>query len=167
MEFQTLINDVKGKAQTYAGQAQNAAQTSVDTVKKANDVVVKHFKTLAETETTAAKDLYAEAVKSFEKARKDGVKTVAAAPVGYLPKDRAVTAFDDTVKIVVKTRDELTKVFNAGFEGVQIDLGIKKAPVKKAVKRTTKRATTARKTATKKATTTAKKATTAAKKATA
>ena len=161
MEIQTIINDAKGKAQTYADRAQNAAKTGVDTAKKANDVVVKQFKTLAETETTAAKDLYAEAVKAFDKARKDGVKAVAAQPVAYLPKDRAIAAYDDTVKVVVKTRDELNKVLTKGFDGIQIDLGFKKAPVKKAVKR----ASTTRKTVAKKTTTTAKKATTTAKKA--
>ncbi|MEC9406535.1 MAG: phasin family protein [Pseudomonadota bacterium] len=170
MEIQVVINDVKGKAETYAVQAQDVFKTSVEVAKQANGIVVGSVQTLAKTESAAAKDLYEAALASFEKAKKAGVKAVANQPVEYLPngKDRIVTAYSDSVKVVTKARTDLEKVFEKGFDTIQVQLGLKKpAPkkrataAKKAPAKTaaTKKAATGTKTTAKRTTATAKKTT--------
>lgn len=166
MELQTVINDVKGKAETYADQAQNVIKTSVDVVKQANGIVVGSVQTLAKTESAAAKDLYEAAVASFEKAKKAGVKAVANEPMAYVPagRDRVTTAYTDSVKVVTKARTDLEKVFDKGFDSIQVTLGVKKPAPKRAAstaKKTATKTASSAKTATK---TTAKRTTTAAKK---
>ena len=175
MEIQSVINDVKGKAESYAGQAQNVFKHGVDTVKAANDIVVKNVQKLAEAESATAKDLYSVTVESFNKARTDGVKAVTSNPEAYVPagRDHIVSAYETGVTTFTKTRDELSKVFTKGFDHIQVELGVKPAPKKKAApKKTTSAAngatksatSTARKSTTAKRTTTARKTTTAAKK---
>ena len=161
MEIQTVITDVKGKAEVYAGQAQDVFKTSVEVVKKANGIVVGSVQTLAKTESAAAKDLYDAAVASFEKAKQDGVKAVATKPVDYLPSgsDRISTAYSGSVKGVTKARTDLEKVFEKGFDTIQIQLGLKAKPAPK------KRAAPAKTTAAAKKPTTARKTTTAKKAA--
>lgn len=56
MEIQVVINDVKGKAETYAAQAQDVFKTSVEVAKQANGIFVGSVQTLAKTESAAAKD---------------------------------------------------------------------------------------------------------------
>ncbi|PWN57864.1 phasin family protein [Abyssibacter profundi] len=176
MEIQVVINDVKGKAETYAAQAQDVFKTSVEVAKQANGIFVGSVQTLAKTESAAAKDLYDAALASFEKAKKAGVKAVANEPVEYLPngKDRIVTAYSDSVKVVTKARTDLEKVFEKGFDTIQVQLGLKKPAPKKRATTAAKKAPAKTTAATKKAAagtktttkTTAKRTTAAAKKAT-
>lgn len=166
MEFQTVINDVKGKAETYAGQAQDVFKTSVNVVKQANGIVTGSVQTLAKTESAAAKDLYASAVASFEKAKKAGFKAVANEPMAYVPagRDRVSSAYSDSIKVVTKARTDLEKVFNKGFDAIQVSLGVKKSAPKRAASSAKKTAAKSANSAASTAKTTAKRTTTAAKK---
>lgn len=170
MEIQVVINDVKGKAETYAGQAQGVIKTSVEVAKQANGIFVGSMQTLAKTEGAAAKDLYDAALASFEKAKKAGVKAVANKPAEYVPngRDRIVTAYSDSVKVVTKARTDLEKVLEKGFDTIQVQLGLKKpAPKKRATstaKKAPAKATAAKKTTAAKTTTATKRTTTSAAK---
>jgi hypothetical protein len=149
MSLQTVVDDVKVRVENLTAQGQKLAQISLDTLKQANGVVVDKFQALVSTQTEAAKDLFSSAKTGFEKARADGLKAVAAAPISYLPpKDKLVTVFNDTVELFSGAGDELYKTFKSGFTTIQTELTGK--PVVKKAKAAAKRATKAvRKTAAK------------------
>ena len=152
MSLQTVVDDVKGRVETLTAQGQKVAQISLDTLKQTGEIVAGKFQALVKTESEAAKDLYAAAKLGLDKARADGIKAVAAAPIGYLPpKDKFITVYNETVTIVSKTGDELYKTFKTGFSSIQAELKGEAAPVVKKVKAATKKAAGAAKKAAAKA----------------
>lgn len=120
MNVETIVNDVKGKVEPIVAKGQEAVQVGFETLKTANGIVVEGVQTLVKTNVDAGKDLFAAAQTSFEKAKADGIKTVAANPVAYLPegKERVISAYNDTVTLVTKTGDELVKTFKQGFDSI-------------------------------------------------
>ena len=153
MNVETIVADVKDRVepileqgQEILEQGQEVVLAGFETLKSANAIVVEGVQTLVKTHVEAGKDLFAVAQTSFEKARTDGIKAVAANPVAYLPesKERVLSAYNDSVAVVSKTGDELAKTFKQGFE--TISAKISGEPVVKKVKRTAKKAgATARK----------------------
>ncbi|MES1943148.1 hypothetical protein PC39_03457 [Salinisphaera sp. PC39] len=151
MAIQNIFNTVKGRVETARKQSREAFKAYMDTQKKALDVVSANAQSLAKTEIGAAKDVYAAAKASFEKARQDGVRQVASKPQDYVPasRDTVVSAYKETLDLLVKTGNELSTVVNKGYKSVRDKLtGKKPAARKTAAKRkstTTTRKTTARK----------------------
>ncbi|WP_295680680.1 hypothetical protein [uncultured Nevskia sp.] len=145
MNLQSVVEDVKGRVESISGQGQKVAEISIDSLKQAGDVVVGGYKSLVSENTTAAKEIYSAAVSSFEKAKTDGLKAVAADPISYLPATGTLTApFSQTVTVVSRTGEELYKVVKTGVETIQAQLTGKSpivAKVSKAAKSTTKKAT--------------------------
>ena len=152
MSLQSVVEDVKGRVETLSGHGQKVAEISIDSLKQAGDVVVGGYKSLVSDNTAAAKEIYSAAVSSFEKAKTDGLKAVAADPISYLPTTDTLTApFSQTVTVVSRTGEELYKVVKTGVETIQAQLTGKPAVVakaEKAVKATTKKATASVKKAT-------------------
>ncbi|WP_292998262.1 hypothetical protein [Nevskia sp.] len=144
MSLQSVVEDVKGRVETLSGHGQKVAEISIDSLKQAGDVVVGGYKSLVSDNTAAAKEIYSAAVSSFEKAKTDGLKAVAADPISYLPTTDTLTApFSQTVTVVSRTGEELYKVVKTGVETIQAQLTGKPAVVakaEKAVKATTKKA---------------------------
>ncbi|WP_022974809.1 hypothetical protein [Nevskia ramosa] len=144
MNLQSVVEDVKGRVESISGQGQKVAEISIDSLKQAGDVVVGGYKSLVSENTTAAKEIYSAAVSSFEKAKTDGLKAVAADPISYLPTTGTLTApFSQTVTVVSRTGEELYKVVKTGVETIQAQLTGKPVLAKKAekaVKSTTKKA---------------------------
>ena len=144
MNFQSVVEDVKGRVETISGHGQKVAEISIDSLKQVGDVVVGGYKSLLTENTTAAKEIYSAAVSSFEKAKTDGLKAIAADPISYLPATDTLTApFSQTVTVVSRTGEELYKVVKTGVETIQAQLTGKPAVVakaEKAVKATTKKA---------------------------
>jgi len=144
MSLQSVVEDVKGRVETLSGHGQKVAEISIDSLKQAGDVVVGGYKSLVSDNTAAAKEIYSAAVSSFEKAKTDGLKAVAADPISYLPTTDMLTApFSQTVTVVSRTGEELYKVVKTGVETIQAQLTGKPAVVakaEKAVKATTKKA---------------------------
>lgn len=158
MNFQSVVEDVKGRVETISGHGQKVAEISIDSLKQAGDVVVNGVQTLVSENTTAAKEIYSAAVSSFEKAKTDGLKAIAADPISYLPTTNTLTApFSQTVTVVSRTGEELYKVVKTGVETIQAQLTGKSPIVAKATK--------AAKSTSKKAAATVKKAVKAAEKA--
>lgn len=150
MTFQSVVEDVKGRVETISTRGQKVAEISLDGFKQAGDIVVETVQTLITDSTAAAKDILESAKTSFEKAKTDGLKAVAADPISYLPpSEKLVTPFSNTVSVVSKTSDELFQVAKTSFSSIQAQI-TGETPVKKAAK--TVKATA------KKATSTAKKA---------
>jgi hypothetical protein len=120
MNVETIVSDVKGKVEPIVAKGQDVVQAGFETLKSANGIVVEGVQTLVKTNVEAGKDLFAAAQTSFEKAKADGIKTVAANPVAYLPegKERVISAYNDTVTLVTKTGDELVKTFKQGFDSI-------------------------------------------------
>lgn len=142
MNLQSVVEDVKGRVESISGQGQKVAEISIDSLKAAGDVVVGGYKALVSENTTAAKEIYSAAVSSFEKAKSDGLKAVAADPISYLPATGTLTApFSQTVTVVSRTGEELYKVVKTGVETIQAQLTGKSpvAKVAKAAKATTKK----------------------------
>jgi hypothetical protein len=140
MSLQTVVEDVKGRVETLTAQGQKVAQISLDTLKQSGEIVAGKFQVLVKTESDAAKDLYAAAKLGLDKALADGIKAVAAAPIGYLPpKAKFITVYNETVTIVGKTGDELYKTLKTGFSSIQAEITGTPVPVKK-VKAATKKA---------------------------
>jgi hypothetical protein len=138
MSLQTVVDDVKGRVESLTAQGQKLAQISLDTLKQVNGIVVDKFQALVDTQTGAAKDLYASAKTGIEKARADGFKAVASAPISYLPpKDKIVTVFNDTVTLITGTGEELYKTVKTGFGTAKTELTAK--PVTKKVKAAAKK----------------------------
>lgn len=143
MNFQSVVEDVKGRVETISGHGQKVAEISIDSLKQVGDVVVGGYKSLVTENTTAAKEIYSAAVSSFEKAKTDGLKAIAADPISYLPAtDTLVAPFNQTVTVVSRTGEELYKVVKTGVETIQAQLTGKSpvAKVTKAAKSTTKKA---------------------------
>lgn len=167
MGIQDIVSNVKTRVENARKQSREAFKAYVDTQKKAFDVVSNNAQTLAKTEINAAKDVYAAAKSSFDKARQDGVRQVASKPQNYLPSSRetVVSAYKETLDLLVKTGNELSSVVNKGYQNVRNKLaGRKPAARKTAAKRKTastgsrKTAATRKKTATRKSSTASKTA---------
>lgn len=124
MNVETIVNDVKARAEVVAAKGQDVVETSFETLKAANAIVVEGVTSLFETNVAAGKDLLAVAQTSFSKAKTDGIKAVAANPVAYLPegKDRVIAAYNDSVAVVTKTSDELVKTLKSGYETISAKL---------------------------------------------
>ena len=123
MSFQTVVDDVKGRVESITATGQKVAQISIDTLKAANEIVVDKFQALVKTETDAAKEIFTTAKTSFEKAKTDGIKAVASAPISYLPpREKFITVFNETVTIVSTTGDELYKALKVGFVQISDEL---------------------------------------------
>lgn len=148
MNLQTVVDDVKGRVETLTSQSQKVAQISLDTLKQVNEIVVDKFQALLKTETAAAKDLFSAAKTGLDKARADGLKAVASAPISYLPeRSKLVTVYNDTVTLITDTGEKVYQTFKTGFTTIQgelkgetVEVEGEAAPVKKA--KTTKKAGT-------------------------
>lgn len=140
MNVETIVNDVKGRVEPIVAKGQEVVEAGFETLKSANAIVVEGVQTLVQTNVAAGKDLFAAAQTSFEKAKTDGLKTVAANPVAYLPegKDVVVAAYNDSVSLVTKTSDELVAALKEGFDSINATLSGK--PVVAQVKATAKKA---------------------------
>lgn len=152
MAIQELFNDVGTRVESARKHSREAFAAYVDTQKKALDVLSGNARTLAKTEIGAAKEVYAAAKASFDKARVDGIRQVADQPRAYLPAGRQtlVSTYRETLDLLAKTGDELSTVVGKGYRNVRDKLtGRKPAARKTAAKRKT--ATGTRKGATRKA----------------
>lgn len=140
MDVETIVNDVKGRVEPIVAKGQEVVETGFETLKSANAIIVEGVQTLVQTNVAAGKDLFAAAQTSFEKAKTDGLKTVAANPAAYLPegKDVVVAAYNETVSLVSKTGDELVAALKEGFDSINATISGKPAVAK--VKTTAKRA---------------------------
>ncbi|MEK6807010.1 MAG: hypothetical protein AABY95_10235 [Pseudomonadota bacterium] len=141
MNFETVVEEVKGGFELVSSRAQGAAEASFKTLVKANDVVVGGVQGLVKTHTEAGKALLDAGLSSFDKAKTDGLMAVVANPIVYLPagKDTLVDAFSDTVDTFTKTGEKLVKVIVTGYETIANEIaGIK--PVKKKAKKAVKAA---------------------------
>lgn len=139
MNVETIVNDVKGRVEPIVAKGQEVVETGFETLKSANAIIVEGVQVLVKTNVEAGKDLFAAAQTSFEKAKTDGLKTVAANPVAYLPegKDLVVAAYNDTVSLVAKTSDELVQTLKEGFDSINATITGKPAVAK--VKATVKK----------------------------
>ena len=140
MAIQDIIKDVRSRVESASKQYQDAFNATLDVNRKALTVVRGNARSLANTEVGAAKNLYAAAQASFEKARKDGVRQVANKPSAYLPegRDQVVAAYKQTIELLVKTGNELSDVVTDGYKTVLAKLNGKKAATSKpAAKKTT------------------------------
>jgi len=166
MAIQDIIKDVRARVETASKQYQDAFFATVEVNKKALNVVSNNARSLAKTEVGAAKNLFAAAQASFDKARKDGVRQIANKPSDYVPngRDQVVAAYKQTIELLVKTGNELSDVVTKGYKTVIGKLNgkkaaPKKAPAKKAAaKKTAAKKPAARKTAAKRTTSATSKA---------
>jgi hypothetical protein len=141
MSFQSVVSDVRGRAEDLGAQTQRVAKISYDVLTQAGEIVVGGVQDLVKGQTEAYKDLFESAWSGLEKARADGIKAVATAPISYLPpRDKLLGVVTETVEVVTKTGEELYKAFKDGFsslageveEIVEKETARAKATVKKA-----------------------------------
>lgn len=148
MTVETIVSDVKAKAEVVVARGQEVVESGFETLKAANAIVVEGVQAVVQTNVAAGKDLYAVAQTSLTKAKTDGIKAVASNPVAYLPegKDRVLTAYSDTVAVVSKTSDELVKTLKQGYETISAKISGETvvteaaATAKKTVKKTAAKA---------------------------
>jgi len=153
MAIQDVFNDVKARVEAASKRYQGIFNTYVDVNRKAFNVVTTKAQTLANTEIGAAKNIYAAARASFDQARKDGLRQVASKPTQYVPngRDQVVSAYKQTIDLLVKTGTELTDIYSKGYKSILDDVTGKKAkPAAK--KRAATRKAPARKTTAKRST---------------
>ena len=105
MKIQEIVSDVRNRVGTVGRNYQDAFKAYFDAQRQAVGVVTKNGQTLANTEIGAAKNVFAAAKSSFDKARKDGVRKVANNPQAYVPngRDQIVSAYKDTIDLLVQT----------------------------------------------------------------
>lgn len=168
MNFETVVQDVKGRLDTVGSQAQDAAKHGVETFKASSDLVINSVQGLVKTHTGVAKELAENGKASFDKAVKDGLVAVAKNPADYVPagRDKLVGAFNETVSTVSATGEKLAKVIKTGVNDITVVIKGEQGTVKPAAKRATKTVKTAAKRTSAKATAAKKSATGAARKAT-
>lgn len=149
MNVEAIVSDVKGRVEPIVTKGQEVVLAGFETLKSANGIVVESVQTLVKTNVEAGKDLLAAAQTSLEKAKADGLKTVAANPIAYLPegKERVISAYNDSVTVVTQTGDELVKTFKHGYKTINAKIAGKPAAVAKAKATVKKAATKAKKVA--------------------
>jgi len=169
MSVETLVSDVKTRADVVVTRGQEVIEVSVDTLKSANTIVIEGMQELLQTNVEAGKELAALTQASFQKAKTDGLKAVAADPIAYVPeaKTTVVAAYSDSLKVVTKTGDELAKTLKLGVTTISAKVQGKTpvAKAKKAAKKVAKKAASNAKAATASAKKAVKKTVKAAKKA--
>lgn len=139
MNLQTLVADVKSRAQQLNARGQKVAKISLDSLKQANQIVVDRSHTLLELQLATSKSLLESAKAGLTKARHDGVKAVLAAPTSYLPaRDKLASLLADTRTALTETHAELVKVAKDGYStATRQDVATK---VRKAASKTTRSA---------------------------
>ena len=167
MKIQEIVSDVRSRVGTAGKHYQDAFKAYFDAQRKAVGVVTKNGQTLANTEIGAAKNLFAAAKSSFDKARTDGVRKVANNPQAYVPngRDQIVSAYKDTIDLLVQTGNELSSVVTSGYKSVIGKLSgetQKKAGTRKTSSAGSRKASTAKSASTK--TTAAKRKTASTRK---
>ena len=153
MSVETLVSDVKTRADVVVTRGQEVLEVGVDTIKTANTIVIEGVQELVQTNVEAGKELAALTQASFEKVKADGLKAVAADPIAYVPdtKSTVVAAYKDSLKVVTKTGDELAKTLKKGATSITATVQGKKVvtKAKKAAKKVAKKATSTAKKAVK------------------
>ncbi|MBO9469472.1 hypothetical protein J7355_05120 [Endozoicomonas sp. G2_2] len=172
MKIQEIVSDVRSRVGTAGKHYQDAFKAYFDAQRKAVGVVTKNGQTLANTEIGAAKNLFAAAKSSFDKARTDGVRKVANNPQAYVPngRDQIVSAYKDTIDLLVQTGNELSSVVTSGYKSVigklsgetQKKAGTRKTTTRKTSSAGSRKASTAKSASTK--TTAAKRKTASTRK---
>ncbi len=172
MKIQEIVSDVRSRVGTAGKHYQDAFKAYFDAQRKAVGVVTKNGQTLANTEIGAAKNLFAAAKSSFDKARTDGVRKVANNPQAYVPngRDQIVSAYKDTIDLLVQTGNELSNVVTSGYKSVigklsgetQKKAGTRKTTTRKTSSAGSRKASTAKRASTK--TTAAKRKTASTRK---
>lgn len=144
MSIETIVSDVKSRADLVVSRGQEAVEIGVETLKAANTIVVEGVQALVETNVAAGKELATLVQASLDKAKTDGLKAVAGNPVAYLPegKTTVVQAYTESVKLVSKTGDDLAKTLKSGVESIaaKIQGETVVAKAKKTVRKTVKKA---------------------------
>lgn len=133
MNVETIVNDVKGTVEPIITKGQDVVIVGFETLKTANGIVVDGVTTLVQTQVEAGKDLFAAAQVSFEKVKADGIKAVAADPIAYLPesKERVISAYNDSLTVVVDTSEKLAKTFKKGYTTINAKIAGKPARARK------------------------------------
>ena len=172
MKIQEIVSDVRSRVGTAGKHYQDAFKAYFDAQRKAVGVVTKNGQTMANTEIGAAKNLFAAAKSSFDKARTDGVRKVANNPQAYVPngRDQIVSAYKDTIDLLVQTGNELSNVVTSGYKSVigklsgetQKKAGTRKTTTRKTSSAGSRKASTAKRASTK--TTAAKRKTASTRK---
>lgn len=149
MSVETIVNDVKARADVVVSRGQEVVEVSLETLKAVNAIVVEGVQNLVETNVAVGKELVGLVQGSLEKAKVDGIKAVAANPVAYLPegKDSVVSAYTDSLAVVTKAGDQLAKTFKQGFDTISAKIQGEAPVVAKAKKTVKKAAVSAKKTA--------------------
>jgi hypothetical protein len=144
MDVESLVNDVKTRADVVVTRGQDVIEAGVETIKAANAIIVDGVQTLVQTNVAAGKELIELAQASLEKVKTDGIKAVASNPIAYLPegKDTVVNAYTDSLSAVSKTGDQLAKTLKSGYGSITAKLNGEKPVVKatKAAKKTVRKA---------------------------
>ncbi|SFF49014.1 Phasin protein [Fontimonas thermophila] len=142
MNVETLVNDVKARTDVVVTRGQEVLEAGFETLKAANAIVVDGVQTLVQTNVAAGKELIELAQASFEKAKADGLKAVAANPAAYLPEGKAtvLNAYNESVATVTKTGDQLAKTLKEGYQTISAKLSGTSAEKKAAAKATKKTA---------------------------
>lgn len=149
MSVESIVDDVKGRVEPIVNKGQEVAKLSLETFKEANQVVVDGVQELVKVQVEAGKDLVSEVQSSFDKARIDGVKAVASAPVEYLPesRDRIADAFRSSRDLVNGKSDEFVKIVKKGYEGVSAKINGEEVKPKKPARKTAAKKPAAKKAA--------------------
>lgn len=146
MAIQDFFNDVKTRVDNVQKPYREAFKAYVQAQRKVLDVVSSSAQNLAKTEGNAARDVFAAARASFDKARKDGVRQVASQPQAYVPegRDRLMDAYKATIELLRKTGNDLGDVVTKGYKDVVNKLTGKPGSKRKSA--TTRKATGTKKT---------------------
>lgn len=140
MNVESLVNDVKTRADVVVTRGQDVIEAGVETLKAANAIIVDGVRTVVQTNVAAGKELVNLAQASFEKAKADGIKAVASNPIAYLPegKNTVVGAYSDSLSTFSKAGDQLAKTLKSGYGSISAKINgeAPKAAAKKTVRKT-------------------------------
>ncbi|MGN8160668.1 hypothetical protein ACS8YF_18615 [Salinisphaera sp. SWV1] len=115
-----------------AGQAYRGVRRAWrDTQREAMAVVTHNSRSVANTEIGAAKNIYTSAQAAFRRARRDGLRKVAQRPGRYVPAGRKqmVAAYRATLKLLGRTRSELTEIASGGYQQITAQLAGSADPI--------------------------------------
>ncbi|HET7315598.1 hypothetical protein [Salinisphaera sp.] len=115
-----LYQRVERAERTYRG----VRQIWRDTQRDAVAIVSHNSRSVANTEIGAAKNIYTSAQAAFRRAKRDGPRKVAQRPTRYVPAGRkqTIAAYRATLKLLGRTRTELTEVASGGYRQMTAQL---------------------------------------------
>jgi hypothetical protein len=118
-----LIDNAADVVKQIIARREQIRDISLETGRRAGDVMAQAFHTLVESEASPTRELVETAADGFRRVRAEGFKAFTERPADFLPNRYQVSsALSSTAAVLLKTGDELFGTVRSGFNEVGEEL---------------------------------------------